>query len=563
MDVSSQNNIPTRANQASGPLAVAQDGNERRYSAVSPLTSPALEAIHDSGSSFCVSPIEESNSFHRQEQKASAMGYFADAQLNALYVDTPPSPPAVLPMPRKKKIVAFAAESEQIPTVLEDFSPASEAPVLMQPTHGIDTGAPNYRDFESHKATSEDPALEKPATFYQPVSQQSASDRLFTPQPISKKPALREQDRQQTSGAQSTPWDLYSGEPTTPIAGKAGQVNSPATFHKSSGSASNILSWGREQLQPIKEFAQSRSRNSSFHKSQIPVPTKANDSKLKNGSPRSGSRVSSMEVHPRRPSASNSGVQLSHIGLVPTTVTTITAGGPKALPQRPAPRDAYKQWREQRDANPLPEINTVADTTLSKQLDSLFGGTTVSNPGSPSPDESLNNSSRDSLRDSPQESPKYIPSGQPNFVEDSPSIMSRRRPIPNAMLVSRKPVRKPAPTEAIQESDPVAQPHVDQSSKPMDRILALEAKRDGLARRRINLETVIKELTRVIQPDNGVYDLAAKQEVKRSVQSIENDIAEIKREEHELGLKAARSWRRLDENGHGDGSTLWVKRITS
>lgn len=143
-------------------------------------------------------------------------------------------------------------------------------------------------------------------------------------------------------------------------------------------------------------------------------------------------------------------------------------------------------------------------------------------------------------------------------MDDAPSMMSRRRPIPN-MPVSRKPIRKPTPAEAALGPDPVAQPPTD----PVDRIQALEAKRDGLARRRINLETVIKELTRVIQPNNVAYDLAAKQEVKRSVQSIENDIAEIKREEHELGLKAARAWRRLDENNNGDGSTLWVKRVTS
>lgn len=96
------------------------------------------------------------------------------------------------------------------------------------------------------------------------------------------------------------------------------------------------------------------------------------------------------------------------------------------------------------------------------------------------------------------------------------------------------------------------------------RIISLEIKRDELKKRRVNLETVIFELTRVIQPGSITYDLAAKAEVKKSVQSIENEIAEIKREEHELGMKVSRAWRRLDEKeNHGDGSNLWVKRVTS
>lgn len=111
----------------------------------------------------------------------------------------------------------------------------------------------------------------------------------------------------------------------------------------------------------------------------------------------------------------------------------------------------------------------------------------------------------------------------------------------------------------------MAQPAAEDRPKDtQSRIASLEARRDELGRRRLNLETVIKELTRVIQPTSIAYDLAAKAEVKKSVQSIENEIAEIRREEHELGLKVTRAWRRLDEKeNNGDGSNLWVKRVTS
>lgn len=520
------------------------------------MSSPILETVNDSGSSFCVSPIDESTGFRPREQRASTGEYFADAQLNALYVDTPPSPLAAPTPPRKKKAVAFVAEPEQIPPAIENFSPA-EPP---QQTLETGTGAPIRRDFEYHKAVQE-PVPEEPTS--QAVHEPAF--RSFSPPPIPKDLPLQAPPEQPSDARRH----IHPGEPSITTTGKTGQANPPShSSHKPTGSASNLLSWGREQLLPIKEFAQARSRSGNFYKSEIPVPIRGKDKRLKDGGHRSASRVAPIEVHSRRPSA-NTGVQLSHIGLVPTTVTTITAGSPKTLPQRPAPRDVYnKQRRDQRDIKPLPQINTVIDTLEPEQPFADFGVTTaVPKPDSPSPRESPQDTPRDSPQDTPRDSPRDSPrespqpesNGTPQNMDDTPSIMSRRRPIPISMPVSRKPIRKPTPAEAAPGPDPVAQPPTD----PVDRIQALEAKRDGLARRRINLETVIKELTRVIQPDNVTYDLAAKQEVKRSVQSIENDIAEIKREEHELGLKAARAWRRLDENNNGDGSTLWVKRVTS
>lgn len=149
-------------------------------------------------------------------------------------------------------------------------------------------------------------------------------------------------------------------------------------------------------------------------------------------------------------------------------------------------------------------------------------------------------------------------------TDDLPSIMSRQRPVPVNMPTSRKPVRKPTPSETGQQSTLAQPPAGERPKDPQSRIASLEARRDELARRRFNLETVIKELTRVIQPTAVGYDLAAKAEVKRSVESIESEIAEIRREEHELGLKVTRAWRRLDEQeNNGDGSNLWIKRVTS
>jgi hypothetical protein len=235
------------------------------------------------------------------------------------------------------------------------------------------------------------------------------------------------------------------------------------------------------------------------------------------------------------------------VGFVPSVVTTITAGGSKALPERSVPNYPPKSSRRY---VPEPKFDGPIDGIMHPQQPAGHGGVVNTVAGAGIPLDGPNESPRGSLN---------IESGSTDDV----SVMSRRRPVPISMPTSKKPVRKPTPSEAIQA--PVAQPPVDDRPKdPQSRIESLEARRDELARRRFNLETVIKELTRVIQPGSYAYDQAAKAEVKRSVQSIENEIAEIKREEHELGLKVTRAWRRLDEKeNNGDGSNLWVKRVTS
>lgn len=413
---------------------------EKRYSAVSPIESPTLGAgLRDSGSSFCVSPIDEADQLPRRERNGSRTSAHG-----------PISQPQAVPSPPRMS------------------QPASKS-VEFAPTH-----------------------------------------------------------------MKQTRWDAFSGEPSD--TGKASQVNPrDSTFHKSSGShASSLLNWGREQLQS-KKLAQARSRISSFPKSETPAAPETSN--------RSSSRVLPSEEHSgdRAGTDVNSRVNPS-LGFVPTVVTTITAGDPKPLPQRPATERAYESSRQELPDN---NFNPTMDTMLRPGHPSRGVGASVRGPQG-----SLDESPRESLNLSSES------------TEDLHSIMSRRRPIPVHMPVSKKPVRKPTPSEAGQKTE-VAQPTDDCPKDTQSRIASLEARRNELAKRRLNLETLITELTRVIQPTSPA-DLAAKAEVKKSVQSIENEIAEIKRDEHELGLKVTRAWRRLDEKENsGDGSNLWVKRVTS
>ncbi|KAJ5104054.1 hypothetical protein N7532_004583 [Penicillium argentinense] len=448
-----------------------EGAEDKRHSAVSPVGSPAPR---DSGSSFCVSPIEESEQPFRHEDKRS--DYRASANV---------------PLPQTDSTDALPS-----------------APNTSQ-------AAPKTVQFAPH-------------------SDQSVPVR----------------------------WDDYSGEPTTNNTGKASQVNSRnTTFHKSSGShASNFLLGVREQLQTKKKLAQARNRISSFSKSEPPVQKETRG--------RSPSRVlPSIEYSGNGASTRDASPKFNNnLGFVPTTVTTITAGGlPKALPERQVTEYAYSGTRrEQSKQRELPAQREQPEIKLDLTLDHTMP------PFEPAArfDAVQPAMSANGPNHSPNDSPRESFHLGSKSTDDLPSVMSRRRPIPISMPgvpISKKPARKPTPAEVTQEPPLTVQNAPEEQPKdPVSRIESLDSKRTELGKRRNNLETVIHELTRVIQPSSFAYDMAVKAEVKKSVQSIENEIAEIKREEHELGLKIARAWRRLDEKeNNGDGSNLWIKRVTS
>ena len=68
----------------------------------------------------------------------------------------------------------------------------------------------------------------------------------------------------------------------------------------------------------------------------------------------------------------------------------------------------------------------------------------------------------------------------------------------------------------------------------------------------------------VIQPSSIAYDMASRAEVKKTVKSLEAEMADISKEEHDVGLKLHRAWKKRDEeNAWGGGGGLWVRRVTT
>ncbi|CAG8882906.1 unnamed protein product [Penicillium egyptiacum] len=450
------------------------------------------------------------------------------------------------PVPHDDLNKRHSGVSPAVSPMLEARKRASQSSFCVSPI-GDGDQFPDYARQETGTLSSPSPI---PKVDYVDTPSHS---RVQPVQPV--QPPQHDQDSRRFISGKPTRWDNFSGEPTSSDVGRTSQVDPRNTsFNKPSGPhASNILNWG-QGFNPKKTLNAARHRISSFSKTE--------DLSQKEPRSRSSSRVFPVEEHSSKRSGNSAlkaSPQLDNFSFAPTTVTTITAGGPVSFPRRPATEHAPSRLPEE-DRPILKFDNDFGDMMLTNnEPRSRFSATTytATEPGSPdaSPRESMQLETRST-----------------DDVSTS-SIMARRRPVPigvptsKKQPVSTKPVRKPTPSQVTQ----VAQIPVQSPSPPAEiqldakgRIEAMEAKKDDLTQRRFSLEALVLELRKVIQPTSVVYDLAAKAEAQKSIKGIEDEIADIKKEEHDLGMKISRAWRRLDEKENsGDGNNLWVKRVTS
>ncbi|CAO1601748.1 hypothetical protein XANCAGTX0491_005387 [Xanthoria calcicola] len=143
------------------------------------------------------------------------------------------------------------------------------------------------------------------------------------------------------------------------------------------------------------------------------------------------------------------------------------------------------------------------------------------------------------------------------------SILNRKRPVPVAGIPNK---RKPMPSEAEQARDRRHSKTLPKSPPEMeaqDLVASLQASLENLRTRKNNVNTVLHELTNVVQPSSIAYDMAARKEVKRTVDGLHRELAEIMKEEHETGLKLHRAWKRQDKSSLYEPTTLWVRRVTT
>ncbi|SCO79733.1 uncharacterized protein FRV6_03946 [Fusarium oxysporum] len=165
----------------------------------------------------------------------------------------------------------------------------------------------------------------------------------------------------------------------------------------------------------------------------------------------------------------------------------------------------------------------------------------------------------------------------PDTPKQQPSVMDRRRPVPGGdnfrrasnvpIIISMKSASpsndRPASIISTDKALPPAPPEMQSAN---DRVAYLTARLDSLAHRRNNINKSIKQMTELMPTDRLLSntDVIRKRESeKKKVEGLKEELAEIQREEHDLGLKLYRANKRLEREAAFEPSSLWVRRVTS
>ncbi|KAH0556053.1 hypothetical protein GP486_006010 [Trichoglossum hirsutum] len=176
--------------------------------------------------------------------------------------------------------------------------------------------------------------------------------------------------------------------------------------------------------------------------------------------------------------------------------------------------------------------------------------------------------------DTPPTTPKADSPSSSNANPPSP-ILSRRRPVPssNEKAITRKPPpsqdrnNSPTPTQTptthhLRNSKSL--PQSPPEAESVDLITTLEAQLGNLHTRRANLQKILRELSLLLPPNPSTHNVSARGEMKKRVEDHKMELAEILKEEHEVGLRLHRAWRRRDKFGPLEEPTgLWIRRVTS
>jgi hypothetical protein len=356
--------------------------------------------------------------------------------------------------------------------------------------------------------------------------------------------------------------------------------NSEADGKSSSKSGSNILNMGKERF-PAKIFTKNRN---SYHPGDkkdskpprepwkgasgrsalvAPPETKVQSKKVRDGTmendyvTRQPESYTITTISAGSPISEKSNMKLSlekGQGSKPSPgPETPTKTGPRATPGNAAAHTGDAQ------AKPLPQNRKTVRPVVepAKSFSSKLQDLNV--PNEPGSRFSATTYAPTEAALTPPGSPDARPGidTPPVPAISSSPIMTRRRPVPSAGSTTRK----PTPSEI--DSSSKALPQGPPEAQAQNRIDALEARRKDLSLRKANINTIIYELTQVIQPSSIAYDMATRDEVKKTVSSLNKELDDIQKEDHDIGMKLLRAYRKQDQADQYESSSLWVKRVTS
>lgn len=167
------------------------------------------------------------------------------------------------------------------------------------------------------------------------------------------------------------------------------------------------------------------------------------------------------------------------------------------------------------------------------------------------------NSAGINAQNSPPRARKEAPRGpREPAAKDNRSLLALRNDSTNTS--------RPASILSVDKALPAAPPELS-AETTKDRVAMLNAQLQSLGNRRININKSIKQMTELMPQDNlmATPEVMRKREMeKRKVDDLQQELADVQREEHELGMKLHRAYKRLDRQADYEPTTLWVRRAT-
>lgn len=188
----------------------------------------------------------------------------------------------------------------------------------------------------------------------------------------------------------------------------------------------------------------------------------------------------------------------------------------------------------------------------------------------------------------PQPIPALDSIARARVVTDS-SVLNRSRPIPQADKIPEvPPIRKPVPAArspvgtktrtAALRTPPSPRPDSTFSTSTTgtrkalpqppttraatDHVSLLESQVEDLQVRRSNLHKVLRDLNAAAPSNPMLTDFKTARMMEQKKKSLEEELAEIKIEEHDIGLKLHRAMRKREMDDPNSGSALWIRRVT-
>ncbi|RMZ71433.1 hypothetical protein GMOD_00006540 [Pyrenophora seminiperda CCB06] len=140
------------------------------------------------------------------------------------------------------------------------------------------------------------------------------------------------------------------------------------------------------------------------------------------------------------------------------------------------------------------------------------------------------------------------------------SILSRRRPIPQSNILPPtppKPTMSPHPLTSYTNTNTGTSKALPQPPTHLschDHIQLLEAQQDDLRIRRNNVYRLLRDLNNAAPPNPLLTDFKKQRVADARKKAFEEELQQIRQEEHDVGLKLHRAWKKRErEDGGGGG----------